>query len=241
MIWTHFSLGKITREPAVLPPGKMPYNSTIWLNGSAIPLSAPFVDIGYGCSGNGVFGSLGNCVCYKGQPISFDLLSEGRTICNTAPGYVWGFSSVLLRLGLAFEATWMACCFTCYLWLSLRSDLVRKKTLRSAGAMNFALEFSETVCEVEQAAPQLSEDDLMGRLDKVNFRYGRSSILSEHQVLRHRVVADTEHRERWIDHTDTRINEAETAVGGWMNETWRRRKRTHGEIYEDLNWDIYRR
>lgn len=152
----YFSLGNVSGES--LPPGEMPYNSTLWLNGSAISLSAPFINVGHGCSGNNGFGSLGNCICYKGQPISLDLLGEERAICNTAPGYVWGFSSTLLRLGLAFEAAWMACCLICYLWLSLRGGLVSKKTMRSAGPMKFALEFSGAMCEVDEGAVGLSED-----------------------------------------------------------------------------------
>ncbi|KAK2597903.1 hypothetical protein N8I77_012656 [Diaporthe amygdali] len=225
MSWAHFSLGNVSGE--ALLPGQMPYNSTIWLNGSAISLSAPFVDIGHNCSGNNGFASLGNCVCYKGQPISLELLGEGRAICNTAPGYVWGFSSYLVRLGLAFEATWMACCFTCYLWLSLRSGLVRQKIMRSAGPVKFALEFAEALREIEHAAPELSEDGLMARLDEIDVGYRRPNTLGEHQQLRHRVVAKREERPKDLKN--------------WVDETWRRRKPTDEEVYEDLNWQIYQR
>lgn len=225
MSWAHFSLGNVSGE--ALLPGQMPYNSTIWLNGSAISLSAPFVDIGHNCSGNNGFASLGNCVCYKGQPISLELLGEGRAICNTAPGYVWGFSSYLVRLGLAFEATWMACCFTCYLWLSLRSGLVRQKIMRSAGPVKFALEFAEALREIEHAAPELSEDGLMARLDEIDVGYRRPNTLGEHQQLRHRVVAKREERPKDLNN--------------WVDETWRRRKPTDEEVYEDLNWQIYQR
>lgn len=239
MSWTRLHLGTLSRDTASLPPGVVPYNSTIWLNGSEVSLSAPFLDVGHGCSGNSVFGSLGNCVCYQGQPISLDLLDESRAICNTAPGYVWGFSSYLLRMGLAFESAWMACCFTCYLWLSLRSGLVRKNVMRSAGPMKFALEFSEAVCEIERTASTLSEDDLRARLDRINVRYRPPSGQGEQEELRCRAVAAPEKRERWIDHTDTRVNEIETGVSRWRNDYWRRRKPTDTEVYEDLNWRIY--
>lgn len=200
-----------------LPPGQMPYNSTLWLNGSAISLPAPFIDFGHGCSSNNILGSLGNCICYKGKPISLDLLSEGRAICNTAPGYVWGFSRNLLRLGLAFEAAWMACCLICYLWLSRHGRLVSKKSMRSAGPMQFALEFSEAVCEIEETAAELSEDALKARLKGVNVGYRTPSVTGEHGGLRHRVVA------------------------GLTRETWKRQEPTDEEVYEDLNWHIYER
>lgn len=235
----HFSLGNVSGES--LPPGQMPYNSTLWLNGIEISLSAPFIDVGHGCSGNNGFASLGNCVCYKGQPISLDLLGEERAICNTAPGYVWGFSSSLLRLGLAFEAAWMACCLICYLWLSLRGGLVSKKTMRSAGPMKFALEFSEAVCEIDETAAELSEDGLKARLKGINVGYRTASLTGKYEGLRHRVVAGVEREQRLIDLTDTRINQFEAGLSGWVNETWRRRKPTDAEVYEDLNWRVYER
>ncbi|KAL1881235.1 hypothetical protein Daus18300_001086 [Diaporthe australafricana] len=238
-----FALGNMSGE--AFAPGELPYNSTMWLNGSAISLPAPFVDVGHGCRGNSGFGSLGNCVCYKGAPISLDLLSEGRAICNTAPGYVWGFSSFLVKSGLGLEAGWMACCLICYWYLSLRSGLVRKKMMRTAGAMRFSLESSEAVCELEKSAPELSEDGLKARLKSVNvgYRPAGTSVLEKHGGLRYRVVAGLGCEERVereagvMDIADRKINE----FGGWMKETWRQRKPTDAEVYEDINWDIYQR
>lgn len=219
-------------------PGLMPYNSTIWLNGSEISLSAPFVDVGHGCSRNSGFGSLGNCVCYKGVPISLDLLGEDRAICNTAPGYVWGFSSYLARLGLALEATWMCCCLICYLCLSLRGGLVRKKNVRTAGAIKLSLEFSEAVCGIEENAVELSEDGLKRRLKRINvgYRPASTSVLGGHGGLRYRVVA----KERVKDlnpFTDVNMTASESAVRDWVNG----RQPPDSEVYEDLNWDIYHR
>ncbi|KAI7773507.1 hypothetical protein LA080_010550 [Diaporthe eres] len=237
--WGHFFLGNVSGE--VLPPGEVPYNSTIWVNSSMIKLPAPFVDVGHGCSGNTVFGSLGNCICYKGQPISLDLLGEGRAICNTAPGYVWGFSSFLLRLGLALEAAWMACCLICYLWLWLRGGLVKKRTMTNAGPMKFALEFSEAVREIEDNAAELSEDRLKARLKAINVGYRTESVTGEHEGLRHRVVAGLEREQGLIDLTDARISQFEAELRGWIDETWRKRKPTDSEVYEDLNWHVYER
>lgn len=239
MSLAHFTLGNVSGES--LPPGEMPYNSTLWLDGSEISLAAPFIDVGHGCSGNNGFGSLGNSICYKGQPISLDLLAEERAICNTAPGYVWGFSSSLLRLGLALEATWMACCLICYLWLSLRGGLVSKKTMRSAGPMKFAMEFSEATCEIDEAAASLSEDGLKRRLNGINVGYRPPNVAGEDGGLRYRVVAGLKREQRLIDLTDTRITEFEADIRGWVDETWRRRKPTDREVYEDLNWHIYER
>lgn len=235
----YFSLGNLSGES--LPPGLMPYNSTLWLNGSAISLDPPFIDFGHDCSGNNGFGSLGNCICYKGQPISLDLLGEERAICNTAPGYVWGFSSYLVQVGLALEATYMACCLVCYLWLSLRSGLVGKKAMRNAGPMKFALEFSEAVYDVEQAAAELSESRLQAKLQGINVGYRLPSAPGKHEGLRHRVVAGLEREEREIDVMDRGIREVEAEVNDWVENTWRRPKPTNREVYEDLNWRIYER
>lgn len=224
--WTQFALGNVSRES--LPAGEMPYNSTLWLDGNAISLSAPFVDFGHNCAGNNPFGSLGNCICYKGQPIPLDLLGEERAVCNTAPGYVWGFSSYLLRLGLAFEATWMACCLICYLWLSLRGGLTRNKIIRNAGPMKFALELSEAVCEIDETASALSEDGLKARLKGINVGYRPEPVVPDNAGLRHRVVTGLERELRFSD-----------LIG--IDKTWRLHKPTEAEVYEDLNWHIYER
>lgn len=60
----YFLLCNVSGE--TLPLGQMPYNSKLWLNGGAISLDAPFVDVGYGCSGGNGFVSLGNYICYRG-------------------------------------------------------------------------------------------------------------------------------------------------------------------------------
>lgn len=166
--WSHFTLN----QSISLNPGVLPYNSTIWLDDSPVSLAAPFLDVGYKCSGNTAFTKLGNCVCYKGEPISLDVLSAERAICNTAPGYVWGFSSYLTRLGLILEAVWMACCLICYIRLSLRSDLVNKEPIRTAGTMRLALDCSESIRnDIGPEADSLSESDLAKRLKEFKISY----------------------------------------------------------------------
>lgn len=168
---THWSYFQLNRSIS-LDPGVLPYNSTVWLNNTPISLPAPFLDLGYNCSGNNAFTKLGNCVCYKGEPISLDILSSERVICNTAPGYVWGFSSYLTRVGLILEAVWMACCFICYLRLSLRSDIIDKESIRTAGVMRLALDFSESARNViGPEANTLSESDLTKRLKGSRISY----------------------------------------------------------------------
>lgn len=83
--------------------------------------------------------------------------------------------------------------------------------------MQFALEFSEAVCEVEETAAELSEDGLKARLRGVNVGYRTTTVTGKHGGLRHRVVA------------------------GLERDTWTRWKPTDEEVYEDLNWHIYDR
>lgn len=80
--------------------------------------------------------------------------------------------------------------------------------------MKFTLEFSEAVCEIDEAAAGLSEDQLMARLKGVNIRYCQPNVVDEHGGLRHRVVAGIEPEQRLIDLTDTRISQFETGIGG---------------------------
>lgn len=94
---------------------------------------------------------------------------------------------------------------------------MRKKSVRNAGPMKFAMEFSEAVCEIEETAAELSEDGLKARLQGVNVGYRTRSVTDEHGGLCHRVVA------------------------GLERESRKRHKPTDEEVYEDLNWHIYER
>ncbi|KAI3325339.1 hypothetical protein HD806DRAFT_533008 [Xylariaceae sp. AK1471] len=166
--WSNF----ILNESVPLKAGIVPYNSTLQFKGSSIAIAAPFLDIGMNCAGNSIFTSLGNCVCYKGQPIPFDLLSDKKAICNTAPGYVWGFSSSLTYLGLILEAVWMACCFISYPWLSLRSKLLGVEPIKSAKTMRLLLDCSESVCnDIGLVAKELPEEELAERLKNTRIGY----------------------------------------------------------------------
>ncbi|KAI1363668.1 hypothetical protein F5Y08DRAFT_354276, partial [Xylaria arbuscula] len=169
--WSNFLLNKSTP----LRQGIVPYNSTIQLNDTLVHLDAPFLDLGFNCSSSTSptsFDSLGNCVCYKGNPISLDLLSEDKAICNTAPGYVWGFSSYLTRLGLILEATWMLCCFVAYPWLLFRGKLLHIEPIRSAKVMRLILDCSEAICnDIGSETKSLREDDLVQLLKNIKIGY----------------------------------------------------------------------
>lgn len=105
--------------------------------------------------------------------------------------------------------------------------------------MKFALDFAEAVCEIDENAARLAEDELKARLKGINVGYRLSSAEGDHADSRHRVVAGVEPEQRLIDLTDIRINQFEAGVGSWIDKTWRRRKPTDREVYEDLNWHVY--
>lgn len=107
--------------------------------------------------------------------------------------------------------------------------------------MKFALEFSEAVCEIDEAAARLSEDQMKVMLKGVSVGYRQPNVVDEHGGLRHRVFAGIEPEQRLIDLTEIRINQYEAGIGGWIDKTWRRPKPTDGEVYEDLNWHLYER
>ncbi|KAI0899925.1 hypothetical protein F4806DRAFT_505994 [Annulohypoxylon nitens] len=207
--WSYFVLNR----SIPLSTGVIPYNSTIWFNSAPGQAMAPFLDIGYNCSGNTPWTSLGNCICYKGTPISPELLSSEKAVCNTAPGYVWGFSSSLVRLGLILEAVWMACCFLSYLRLSLRGSLINKNPIRTAGTMRMALDCSTSIRnDLLSEADFLSEKELKENLEGIKISY---QAFEEHGEMRHRVLSNSntvgfenrleEERARWLKHYD-RLN-----------------------------------
>ncbi|KAI0161495.1 hypothetical protein GGR57DRAFT_360093 [Xylariaceae sp. FL1272] len=166
--WSTFSLNQSIQ----LGPGIVPYNSTLWLNKTSFTLSAPFLDVGVNCSSTSDYTGLGNCVCYKEQPISPDYLDSSKAICNTASGFRWGFSSNLLRLGLYLEGIWMACCFAVHPWLVLRSRLLRSERMRTAKVYRLLLDCSESIhSDLGPNAKTLNEDELKRELKNFNIGF----------------------------------------------------------------------
>ncbi|KAI0551566.1 hypothetical protein F4679DRAFT_538398 [Xylaria curta] len=123
----------------------VPYNSTIWWNGTRTPLDAPFLNIGSDCQWFG--GSLGLCLCLDGNVLTTDFRHSGQ-ICLNDTGYLWGFSWFLLLIGFALEATWLLMCSLMWYVISTRSKLIKLHrpgtgTIRSildiAGAINLSI------------------------------------------------------------------------------------------------------
>lgn len=109
----YFSLGNVSGES--LPPGEMPYNSTLWLNGSAISLSAPFLDVGHGCSGNNGSAAWATASATKGNRSLWTYLVKkgryatrhrGTSGVSRAPYSGWGSPSRLHG--------WLAALFAIY-------------------------------------------------------------------------------------------------------------------------------
>lgn len=104
----------------------VPYNSTLWWNGSGLALAAPFLDLPAGeddCSWFSVTG--GTCLCYRGEVLMSDFRGDDNLICISEEGYVWGFSSVITLIGLILEVCWVVGCFGMWLDVHINSSLFR--------------------------------------------------------------------------------------------------------------------
>ncbi|KAK8137264.1 hypothetical protein PG984_005204 [Apiospora sp. TS-2023a] len=220
----------------------LPYNSTIWLNGTAIHLEAPFLDVGVDCYRPSVFTGLCNCVCYKGNPIPLDYISKKQAICRAVPGAVWGFSTFLTRLGLFLEASWLATCALCDGIFLGFSGMLRKELIWTTSTRRAALAFSRVVQDAKgEGSDQLSEKELASRLKGMRFGYPRQSgpcqdADDDVDVSEIRLMANPPNREDGLtDITNAGVEKASRQ----MRDTFRKRKPTESEVYEDLNWRLY--
>lgn len=112
-----------TKSYQTLDP--VPYNSTLWWNGSAIPLEAPFLDLPARVEDCNWFGPSGMCVCYRDALLTSDFRDENNLICISEDGYVWGFSSVITLVGMILEVCWIVGCFGMWLDLHINCNLFR--------------------------------------------------------------------------------------------------------------------
>ncbi|KAK7912244.1 hypothetical protein PG985_014725 [Apiospora marii] len=229
----------------------LPYNSTIWLNDTAIKLDAPFLDVGHGCYSPSPFTGLGNCVCYKGQPIPVHFIAKEQAICRTVPGAVWGFSAFLTRLGLYLEASWMACCVICYGIMLLSSRVMKKDLIWTTSTRRSALVFSRAVRDIKgEGLDQLNEEEIASRLKGTQFGYPRQSVSCKERNDNEdpsaiRLVENPPHREDGLtDITNASVEKAAhqiKSLSTLARDQFRKRKPTTSEVYEDLNWRLYDR
>lgn len=246
--WNRFVYNNSIKEYTLTA---LPYNSTIWLNGTAIQLAAPFLDVGHGCYSPSLFTGLGNCVCYKGEPVPVHYLSKTKAVCRTVPGAVWGFSAFLTRLGLYPEASWMACCAICYGAMLGFSKLLRRKLIWTTSTRRAALVFSRVAEETKgEGLDQLNEKELASRLKGLKLGYLRQSGSCQETDDNEnpsaiRLVENPTHREDGLtDITNAGVQNAAQTIKSFstlVRDHFRKRKPTRSEIYEDLNWRLYDR
>lgn len=124
-------------------PGVVPYNSTIWFNDKASSLNAPFLEVGKACPGHiDFYTSMGNCVCYRGEPLTTDWYSE--LTCVNKRAYAWGFASLITLIGLCLEAIWVVGCWGVWLDANINSRLLLWRR-RGAGPLRGVLDLAESV------------------------------------------------------------------------------------------------
>lgn len=116
----------------------MPYNSTLWFNGSAIALDAPFLSLPANQSDCDWFSYVGPCLCYRDALLTTDFREDNNAnlICISEEGYVWGFSSIMMLVGIILEVCWMLGCFGMWLDVHINSTLFRMNRPSSGRVRN---------------------------------------------------------------------------------------------------------
>ncbi|GAW20456.1 hypothetical protein ANO14919_099620 [Xylariales sp. No.14919] len=141
----------------------VPYNSTIWWNGTRVPLNAPFLDFGANCQW--FKGSLGLCLCLDGKVISKDFRTSDQ-ICLNDTGYIWGFSGTVLLLALALEAAWLLLCSLMWCAVLAKSQLV-KLHRPGAGVIRSVLDIAGAIdLSIGTDTGAYAEDELRKKLEK---------------------------------------------------------------------------
>ncbi|KAH7009884.1 hypothetical protein EDB80DRAFT_415111 [Ilyonectria destructans] len=146
--------------------GIVPYNSTFMYKNESFELEAPFLDIGKACKSHRLFfTTLGNCVCYRGQPLQETFFLPDNLRCVQREGYVWGLSAVLALVGLFLEAIWAIGCWALWLDAQVNSQLV--KFQRSGGEIRASLDLAESVRrDLGANTCAYSDEELSRELDK---------------------------------------------------------------------------
>ncbi|KAI3394388.1 hypothetical protein diail_2855 [Diaporthe ilicicola] len=122
----------------------VPYNSTLWWNGSGIALDAPFLDIPARKNDCEWFPGRDMCVCYRDELLTTDFRRDDNLICISEEGYVWGFSSVITLIGVILEVCWIVGCFGMWLDVHINSNMFRMNR-RGSGAVRNILDIGGAI------------------------------------------------------------------------------------------------
>jgi len=123
-------------------PLVVPYNSTLRLNGTAIPIPAPFLNFSPDC--RWIASALGECLCYKGLPLTEDFRIPSRQVCTSGETHYWGFSAFVTLVGLVLECAW--CLALVYLLLlPVRGSHLVKHGRPATGVVRSILDVAEVV------------------------------------------------------------------------------------------------
>lgn len=170
-----------------IPLDPVPYNSTLWWNGSAIPLEAPFLNLPPRAEDCNWFDLTGMCLCYRDALLTSDFRGDDNLICISETGYVWGFSSMITLIGVILEVCWIVGCFGMWLDLHINSSLFRMNRRGSGVVRNIldlggairndlgrdtgAYENSALLKELEKLPPvgyEVTDDGQRGRISIVS-------------------------------------------------------------------------
>jgi hypothetical protein len=122
----------------------VPYNSTLWWKGSAIPLEAPFLSLPAREDDCRWVGFSRLCVCYRDALLTSDFQEPKNLICISEEGYVWGFSSVITLIGIILEVCWIVGCFGMWIDVHINSNLFRMNR-RGSGVVRNILDLGGAI------------------------------------------------------------------------------------------------
>jgi hypothetical protein len=101
----------------------VPYNSTLWMNNTAISIKAPFLNLKGNCTY--YYNTLELCECYNGVLLEKEWQTLENLICISKDGFIWGFSSTITFVGAVLEGLWILGCLAMWINTSKHSQLVK--------------------------------------------------------------------------------------------------------------------
>lgn len=170
----------------------VPYNSTLWWNGSGIALEAPFLDFPVRDECDWVPIS-DMCVCYRDELLTSDFRRDDNLICISEEGYVWGFSSVITLIGIILEVCWIVGCFGMWLDVHINSSMFRMNR-RGSGVVRNILDVGGAIRhDLGRDTGAYRDGELKKELEKLppvgyeidnSGQHGRITIVSKPWVRR---------------------------------------------------------
>lgn len=109
---------------------------------------------------------MGNCICFDGEPITYDWYHDNNMACMPPKLYIWGLSSYVTFVGLVLELIWIVLALWVRGYTQWWSSLMKHRQVKTAGLIRNVMEVGPALVRDLDGDEVSLEGDLAEKLQR---------------------------------------------------------------------------